>query len=80
MSTRKEPPFTFDHGAQFFKIKTNEFQNFVSELVTKKIMRPWNFKLAYFDGNNFKKIKNIKKRRQIFCWNSKYGFNCKIQI
>ena len=55
MSTREEPPFTFDHGAQFFKIKTNEFQNFVSELVTKKIMRPWNFKLAYFDGNNFKK-------------------------
>lgn len=38
MSTRKEPPFTFDHGAQFFKIKTNEFQNFVSELITEKII------------------------------------------
>ena len=66
MSTREEPPFTFDHGAQFFKIKTNEFQNFVSELVTKKIMRPWNFKLAYFDGNNFKKIKNIKNEDKFF--------------
>ena len=35
MSTRKEPPFTFDHGAQFFKIKTTEFENFVSDLLTE---------------------------------------------
>ena len=66
MSTRKEPPFTFDHGAQFFKIKTNEFQNFVSELITEKIIRPWNFKLAYFDRNNLKKIKIIKSEDKFF--------------
>ena len=66
MSTRKEPPFTFDHGAQFFKIKTNEFQNFVSELVTEKIIRPWNFRLAYFDGNNLEKIKIIKNEDKFF--------------
>ena len=27
MSTRKETPFNFDHGAQFFKIKTSDLIN-----------------------------------------------------
>ena len=66
MSTRKEPPFTFDHGAQFFKIKTTEFENFVSELFSEKIIRPWGFRLAYFDENNLQKIKIIKKKDQFF--------------
>ena len=66
MSTRKEPPFTFDHGTQFFKIKTTEFQNFVSELFTEKIIRPWNFRLAYFDENNLKKIKIIENKDKFF--------------
>ena len=66
MSTRKEYPFIFDHGAQFFKIKTFDFMNFVSELFTKKIIQPWNFKLAYFNKNNLKKIKVIKKTDNFF--------------
>ena len=66
MSTRKEPPFTFDHGAQFFKIKTTEFENFVSDLLTEKIIRPWKFRLAYFDENSLKKIKIIKKEDKFF--------------
>lgn len=66
MSTRKEPPFTFDHGAQFFKIKTTEFENFVSELFSEKIIRPWKFRLAYFDANNLKKVKIIKKKDKFF--------------
>ncbi len=56
MSTRKESPFTFDHGAQFFKINTTDFMNFVSELLSKKIILPWKFKLAHFEG--IKLIKN----------------------
>ena len=66
MSTQKRATIYFDHGAQFFKIKTNEFQNFVSELITEKIIRPWNFKLAYFDRNNLKKIKIIKSEDKFF--------------
>ena len=44
-STRKTS-FTFDHGAQFLKIKL-DFKSFFS--LFEKIIQPWNFKLAYFD-------------------------------
>ena len=66
MSTRRENQFTFDHGAQFFKIKTNDFWDFFSELLEKKIIQPWNFKLAYFDGRHLKKIKVIKNTDNFF--------------
>lgn len=66
MSTRTEPPFTFDHGAQYFKVKTNNFMNFFSELFIKRVIQPWKFKLAYFDGQNLKKIKIIKDTDKYF--------------
>ena len=66
MSTRKETPFIFDHGAQFFKIDTPDFENFLSELFSKKIIQPWKFKLAYFKGKYLSKIKLIKDRDKFF--------------
>ena len=36
MSTRRENQFIFDHGAQFFKIKTIDFKNFLLELFVQK--------------------------------------------
>ena len=38
MSTRRETPFNFDHGAQFFKIDTGDFKNFLLDLFTQKII------------------------------------------
>ena len=66
MSTRKETPFVFDHGAQFFKIKTSDFKNFLSELFSKKIIQPWRFKLAYFKKKHLIKIKLIKDEDSFF--------------
>ncbi len=66
MSTRKELPFIFDHGAQFFKIKSIIFKNFVSELFSKKVIRPWKFKLAYFEGNHLRQIKKIRNADEFF--------------
>ena len=66
MSTRKEAPFIFDHGAQFFKIKTTDFKNFLSELFSQQIILPWNFRLAYFDGQYLNKIKLIKDADKFF--------------
>ncbi|MAI83770.1 MAG: NADP transhydrogenase subunit alpha [Rickettsiales bacterium] len=60
MSTRKESPFIFDHGAQFFKIKTTECKNFFSQLFIQKIIQPWSFKLAYFEGDQLREIKIIE--------------------
>ena len=66
MSTRKETPFIFDHGAQFFKIKTSDFRNFLSELFTKKIIQPWKFKLAYFKGKHLSKVKLVEDADNFF--------------
>ena len=66
MSTRKEYPFIFDHGAQFFKIKTTECKKFFSQLFKQEIIRPWNFKLAYFEGNNLREIKTIKNADKFY--------------
>tara|TARA_B100000963_G_scaffold356256_2_gene376014 strand:+ start:522 stop:1499 length:978 start_codon:yes stop_codon:yes gene_type:complete len=66
MSTRKETPFIFDHGAQFFKIKTSDFKNYLSELFSQQIIQPWNFRLAYFDGLNLSKIKFIKDEDKFY--------------
>ena len=66
MSTRKETPFIFDHGAQFFKVKTSDFKNFLSELFIQKIIRPWRFKLAYFKGKHLSEIKLIEDAHNFF--------------
>ena len=66
MSTRKETPFNFDHGAQFFKINTIDFKNFLLDLFTQKIIKPWNFKLAYFEGKHLNKIKLIEDGDKFF--------------
>lgn len=66
MSTRRETPFNFDHGAQFFKINTIDFKNFLLDLFSEKIIRPWNFRLAYFEGQYLNKIKLIEDRDKFF--------------
>tara|TARA_B100000242_G_scaffold215077_1_gene156825 strand:- start:235 stop:1221 length:987 start_codon:yes stop_codon:yes gene_type:complete len=66
MSTRQETPFFFDHGAQFFKIKTSDFKNFLSELFSQQIIQPWSFRLAYFDRQNLSKIKLIKHEDKFY--------------
>ncbi len=66
MSTRKEIPFFFDHGAQFFKINTVDFKNFLLELFSQKTIKPWSFRLAYFEGQYLSKIKLIKDSDKFF--------------
>ena len=66
MSTRKELPFIFDHGAQFFKITKTDFMNFVSELLSERVILPWKFKLAHFEGIRLTKIKIIGNEDKFF--------------
>ena len=66
MSTRKELPFIFDHGAQFFKITTTDFMNFVSELLSERVILPWKFKLAHFEGVKLTKINIIQNKDNFF--------------
>ena len=41
MATRNSDPFFFDHGAQYFKIKTKSFRNFLSPMFKDHIIKEW---------------------------------------
>lgn len=42
MSTRRCEPYFFDHGAQFFKARTNEFQSFIAPMIEERVIERWN--------------------------------------
>ena len=46
IATRRAPPFQFDHGAQFFKIRTRQFQSFMQPLIDSGVVTPWCGKFA----------------------------------
>ena len=41
MSTRRTDPFCFDHGAQFFRAKTDEFKSLTKELLSAGVIQRW---------------------------------------
>lgn len=60
IATRRATPYCFDHGAQFFTIRTKEFKSFCTPMIEQGIIKSW-------DGN-FVEIENkqITQRRS---WN-----------
>jgi renalase len=61
MATRRAEPFFFDHGAQFFSIKTAEFKKFISSYIEKGVVKEWHARFVEFDN-----IDIVSKR----LWNS----------
>lgn len=41
IASRIVAPFSFDHGAQYFKAKSPPFNHLVNELLAKKVIAPW---------------------------------------
>jgi renalase len=41
VATRRANDFSFDHGAQFFKAKTLEFQNYIQPMLDQNIIELW---------------------------------------
>lgn len=58
MSTRYYGDFEFDHGAQFFTIKTPEFSNFIRPLIDSDVVAKWDVKLVELDRNKI--LREIK--------------------
>tara|TARA_B100000427_G_scaffold59991_1_gene47215 strand:- start:3271 stop:4257 length:987 start_codon:yes stop_codon:yes gene_type:complete len=50
VATRFADPFIFDHGAQFFKARSNDFQMFLDPLIKQGVIHRWDA--------NFSEIKN----------------------
>ena len=42
MSTRYADPYFFDHGAQYFTVKTPEFASFIEPMLSQDIIKRWN--------------------------------------
>lgn len=41
MATRRSEPFSFDHGAQFFKVRSDAFQSFINPMIARGIIKNW---------------------------------------
>ena len=63
ISTRRSGELRFDHGAQYFCVKTPEFATFIKPLVQAGIILPWHARFVEI------KNKKIIKKTQ---WNSAY--------
>ena len=51
MSTRRAESYYFDHGAQYFTVRTQAFMNFIQPLLAKGIIAPWHPHYVKFKGN-----------------------------
>lgn len=63
MSTRRAEAFSFDHGAQFFKARTNEFKAFIAPMTKEGVISTWNAR--------FVEIQN-RKIKQEWQWDDDY--------
>ena len=51
MATRRYDSFQFDHGAQFFKAKSQSFRSFLKPLIEKGVVQIWKGSFVEFDRN-----------------------------
>ncbi|GAB4166544.1 MAG: hypothetical protein Tsb006_5880 [Rickettsiaceae bacterium] len=63
IATRYSENFEFDHGAQFFTIKTDKFKKFMQPLLDKGVVDVWKAKFVEINANN------ITHKTE---WNSNY--------
>lgn len=63
MSTRYADPYFFDHGAQYFTVKSDEFRNFLKPMIDENIVKNWHANFVEIKDN---KIINSK------AWDNKY--------
>lgn len=50
MSTRRTEHFSFDHGAQYFTLRTEAFRRFLEPLFDEGIVSRWDAQISTFDG------------------------------
>ena len=63
VATRYNEDFVFDHGAQFFTAKNEQFKKFIQTLIDKEVVGIWNAKFVEIDDDKITYKKD---------WNSHY--------
>ena len=64
IATRRADPFTFDHGAQYFLIKNNDFESFVAPFIERGIVKRRDAYFKEFEGGE------VIRERQ---WNENFA-------
>lgn len=54
MSTRRQEGYRFDHGAQYFTVKSEAFEEAVDSWLEAGVAAPWNGKVVAIEGNNYR--------------------------
>ena len=62
ISTRYAGAFEFDHGAQFFVAKSDEFKAFIAPLVSKGVVSTWNANFIELDRDKVISSRNWEKK------------------
>lgn len=52
LATRHSQAFTFDHGVQFFKAHTSEFQDFLKPYIDQGVIQRWDARFVEINGCN----------------------------
>jgi predicted NAD/FAD-dependent oxidoreductase len=63
LASRSAGQFHFDHGAQFFTVKTQRFAEFIQPLIEQRVIQRWDAQFVEFSAN-----KQIAHRQ----WNADY--------
>lgn len=63
LASRSADTFQFDHGAQFFTVKSQRFAEFIQPLIEQKVIQRWDAQFVEFSGS-----KQITRRQ----WNADY--------
>ncbi|HAA92903.1 MAG: amine oxidoreductase [Rhodospirillaceae bacterium] len=50
LSTRQKAGFQFDHGAQYFTIRSDEFRDFLQPALTEGAVRPWDARVVTLEA------------------------------
>ena len=61
MSTRMADPYLFDHGAQYFTVRTDAFRSFVHPLLEAGVIARWNANYVELDRDKIIKYKDWAK-------------------
>lgn len=65
VSTRKQEGFSFDHGAQYFTIRSQEMLNFCKPLIDLGSLVLWSPRYRQFDGGSNFTQKSDKEKRYV---------------
>ena len=58
VATRNSDPYFFDHGAQYFTVRTDPFREFINPLIKNGLVKRWNARYVKFDKDRIIERKN----------------------